>query len=77
MKITNIEQKEGLYYVTKTPNFIEKIFGVKEKTERYKHINGEVFHFFPNIKVFYKSTGETLSWDDKTCKALNNYLRSF
>lgn len=76
MKISNIEKKEGLYYVTKTPNFIQRLFGVKEVTERYKW-NGEVFHYFDHIKVFYKSDGEILGWSDKMCKVLNNYERSF
>jgi hypothetical protein len=76
MKISNIEKKEGLYYVTKTPNFIQRLFGVKEVTERYK-CNGEVFHYFNFIKVFYKSNGEIVRWNDKMCEVLNNYERSF
>ena len=76
MKISNIKKKEGLYYVTKTPNFIQRLFGVKEVTERYKW-NGEVFHYFDHVKVFYKSNGEIVSWSDKMCKVLNNYERSF
>ena len=76
MKISKIEEKDGLYYVTKTPNFIQKLFGMKEVTERYK-CNGEVFHYFDHLKVFYKSTGEIVSIHDKMCKVLNNYSRSF
>jgi len=76
MKVSNIEKKEGLYYVTKTPNFIQRLFGVKEATERYK-CNDEVFHYFNHVKVFYKSNGEMVKWDDKMCEVLNNYERSF
>lgn len=76
MKISKIEKKDGLYYVTKTPNFIQKLFGMKENVERYK-CNGEVFHYFNHVKVFYKSTGEIVSWSDKMCNVLNNYDRSF
>jgi len=76
MKISKIEKKDGLYYVTKTPNFIQKLFGIKEVIERYKW-NGEVFHYFNHLKVFYKSTGEIIGVDDKMCKVLNNYFRSF
>jgi len=76
MKISKIEKKDGLYYVTKTPNFIQKLFGMKENVERYK-CNGEVFHYFNQVKVFYKSTGEIVSWSDKMCNVLNNYDRSF
>jgi hypothetical protein len=76
MKISKIEKKEGIYYITKTPNFIQRLFGVKEVTERYK-TKGEVFHYFDHKKVFYKSNGEIVSWDDKMCNVLNNYERSF
>ena len=76
MKISKIEMKDGLYYVTKTPNFIQKLFGMKEVTERYKW-DGEVFHHFNHLKVFYKSTGEMVSAYDKMCNVLNNYSRSF
>lgn len=76
MKISKIEEKDGLYYVTKTPNFIQKLFGMKEVTERYK-CSGEVFHYFNHLKVFYKSTGEIVGVDDEMCNVLNNYSRSF
>jgi hypothetical protein len=76
MKISKIEKKDGIYFVTETPNFIQRLFGVKEKIERYRH-NGEVFHYFNHIKVFYHSSGEIVKWDSETCKALNNYERSF
>ena len=49
---------------------------MKEVTERYKW-DGEVFHHFNHLKVFYKSTGEMVSAYDKMCNVLNNYSRSF
>jgi len=76
MKLEKIEKKDGIYYVTKTPNFFEKLFGIKEKIDRYK-TDGEVFKYFPHIKVFYSSDGEPISWDNKMCKILNNFDRSF
>lgn len=76
MKITKIEKKEGIFYVTQTPNFFQRLFGVKEKTEKYKW-KGEVFKHFDHIKVFYKSNGEILSFTNKICKALNNYEQTF
>jgi len=76
MKISKIEKKNEIYFVTKSPNFIQRLFGIKDKIERYKH-NDEVFHYFDHVKVFYKSNGEIVSWDSKMCKVLNNYLRSF
>ena len=76
MKISKIEKKDGVYFVTKTPNSIQRFFGMKEIVEKYKH-NGEVFLLFDHIKVFYKSTGEMLSWYNDVCKALNDYEHSF
>jgi hypothetical protein len=76
MKIINIELKNGIYYVTKNPNFIQKIFGVKTKNERYK-TKGEVFHYFPQLKVFYSSNGKMVSPIDEMCDILNNFERRF
>jgi len=76
MKVSKIEKKDGIYYVTKTPNLIERLFGVKEKIHRYKH-NNEVFLHFPHLKVYYKPNGEMVCWHDKVCKLLNNYENSF
>jgi hypothetical protein len=76
MKITKIEKKDNIYSVTKTPNLIQKIFGVKERIERYKY-KGEVFHHFDHLKVFYKSNGEIVGLSDEMCKVLNNYENSF
>lgn len=76
MKIGNIEKKDGIYFVTKTPNFIQRLFGVKEKVERYRY-EGEVFYYFNDLKVFYDSNGKKVSWDTKMCRALNDYEHSF
>jgi hypothetical protein len=35
MKIKKIEKKEGVYFVTFSPNVFQKLFGIKEKVERY------------------------------------------
>jgi hypothetical protein len=76
MRVTKVEHKDGIYFVTKTPNLIERLFGVKEEIERYR-TDGEAFHYFNHLKAFYKSTGEMLSPTDKMTDILNNYLRSF
>jgi len=39
MKVTKIEtekDKYGVYLVTLTPNFIEKLFGFKERVDRFR-----------------------------------------
>ena len=76
MKIVKIESKDGIFYVTKRPNFLEKIFGKKEKVERYR-TNNDVFHYFNHVTVFYKEDGSIVSISNKMCDVLNNYLRSF
>jgi hypothetical protein len=76
MNITKIEKKDGLYFVTKTPNFIERYLGIVETTDRFKD-SGDVFHHFPHIKVFYQSNGKVLSWDSEMCNILNEYVNSF
>jgi len=76
MKIGKIELKENVYYVTKIPNWLQGLFGVKEKVERYRTYN-EVFHFFPQYKVFYSSDGKQVNWMSKMNEALNNYPRRF
>jgi len=50
---------------------------LSEANNRLYKWNGEVFHYFDHLKVFYKSTGEIVSAYDKMCKVLNNYSRSF
>ena len=76
MKVSKIEKKDNLYYVTKSPNFIQKLFGIKEVIELYR-CKGDVFYYFDHIKVFYKSTGEIVNWDDNMCTILNNFDRQF
>lgn len=76
MRIKKIEKLIGIYYVTFEPNFIERIFGVKEKVEKYKH-TGYSFTLFPSLMAFCHSSGKLLSWDDKTLEALNEFERKF
>lgn len=76
MRVSKIEKTDDVYFVTKSPNFIQKLFRMKETVERYK-CNGETFHYFPSHKVFYKSTGEIVGPLDKMCDILNNYARRF
>jgi hypothetical protein len=76
MKIVKIESKDGIFYVTKKPNLLEKIFGKKEKVERYK-TNNDVFLYFNDVTVFYKEDGSIVSINDKMCDVLNNHLHSF
>ena len=60
MKTSNIERKANIFTVTKSPNLLQKLFGVKEKIEKYK-LTGEVYHYAEHIKVIYKETGELMN----------------
>jgi hypothetical protein len=76
MKIQKIEKISDVYLVTLVPNFIERIFGIGLKVEKYK-TDGRYFTNFPQKKSFYDSNGKLLSWDDKILEALNNFERKF
>jgi hypothetical protein len=77
MKITKIEKKDDIYFLTKKPNLFERIFfGEKETIEKYKDTR-EVFYYFDQLKAFRRSDGQIAGWNTKECKALNNYYHSF
>jgi hypothetical protein len=66
-----IEYIDDTYVVTQTPNFIERLFGVKQKVDRYRWQGGAFVHF-PHIKVFYHESGRALNWDDPLTIVLNS-----
>lgn len=44
MKITNITQEGNIYTVTFTPSWLEKLFGCKKRSEKYKD-TGDIYQF--------------------------------
>lgn len=36
MRVSKIEKIDSIYHVTTAPNFIQRLFGVKSKTTRYR-----------------------------------------
>lgn len=63
MKIKEIKRKENSYWiyeVTFTPNWLEKLFGVKEKTKEYKDKNATYTFGGGNVYM------------DKECNELGN-----
>lgn len=76
MKITKIEKIEDTYFVTKSPNLLERILGNKNIIEKYKY-SGRLFKSRRKTKIFIKSTGEVIGYKNKMCKILNNYVNSF
>lgn len=78
MKISNIEKdSENVYYVTFTPNLIQRLFGMKNVIKTYKEKKGSVYKYLQSSNVFYSSDGEILSPFSKECQALNNFQRRF
>lgn len=77
MKIKNISKKDSIYFVELVPTWFEKIFGIVEKTERYKK-DLEYKYMFGG-SIYYNQNGERLPNKDKIGigKALDNFDRSF
>lgn len=74
MRIEKIELIDGIYHMTKKPNWILRLFGKKSYVEKYKQM-GE-FEYF-NLKAFCDSNGKIASPISEECKALNKFLRRF
>lgn len=75
MKITNIKKENDVFLVTFTPNFIERIIGLKEQTKRYKHTGG--FYEYNMEKCVINENGEMMKATDKIVQALSNFERRF
>jgi hypothetical protein len=76
MKILEIKKDGNIYLVKRKPNLLQKIFGFKEKTEKYKD-TGKVFTYLPHISVYIKQNGELLDPLNKITTVLDNFKRSF
>ena len=74
MRITNITNLGIKYTVTKEPNWFERLFGMKTKTEVYVEINSTYQHN-SGATVFIDETGEVIGWTNKMTKILDNYKR--
>lgn len=79
MKIIKIEKvTECTYFVTQSPNILEKLFGVKEKVTTYYYYNNLNMCF----TVLYHNTPELNNcikkyvYSDKMCKVLNKYEKT-
>jgi hypothetical protein len=76
MKIVNIIKEEGFYAVELKPNFIDKLFGMKNKIEKYK-IEPLETYIFGGGSVYYNQKGEELGNNHYIQKAIDNYRRSW
>jgi len=75
MKITKIEKEKITFTVTLTPNWLEKIFGYKEKTKHFKK-TWSIFTFGGG-NVYINEKGEKLNNGDYIGVNLDNWLRKF
>ena len=67
MKITKIEQNGRVFTLTFTPTFIERLFGSKEKTKRFRQTHSS--YVFGDGNVYVNENGEKLgngNWIGKT-----------
>ena len=76
MKITKIEQQENIFTVTKSPNMLQRIFGLKTKVEKYKD-TGNTYRYFDNIRAYVNQKGQVLGFSHKITTAIEDWRRSF
>lgn len=75
MKITKIEQDGEVFTVTFKPSIIEKLFGCKEYSEKYKTDYSQ--YKYGGGLVYYKKDGEKLGNGHWIGEALDNFQRSW
>jgi hypothetical protein len=78
MKIKEIKRKEdsySIYEVTFTPNWLEKLFGIKEKTKEYKETSSS--YTFGGGSVYIDKKGNQLGNGNWIGKAIDNFNRSW
>jgi hypothetical protein len=75
MKIKKIEEKDFRFHVTLEPNWLEKLFGVKPKTEIYKDSGGTFY--FGSGTVYYRQDGEKSENGGYIGEAIDKYRRAF
>lgn len=74
MRISNIEEKENkVFAVTFSPNWIERIFGKKEKVEEFKDSGRR--YSLGGGGVYLRKNGEELGNLSKIGQKIDNYKR--
>lgn len=76
MKITEITKTDNVYTVRFSPNWLGRLFGKKEKIEKFKKSNG-VRYLLTGRGVYYNQKGEETGGLSEIGLALDNYDRSF
>ena len=78
MKIKEIKRKENSYFiygVTFTPNWLERLFGVKEKTKEYK--DDDATYTFGGGTVYVNKDGKRLGNGNWVGEAIDKLRRSW
>jgi hypothetical protein len=78
MNIKEIKQKEGsylIYQVTFTPNWLEKLFGVKEQTKEYK--DTDATYLSGGGTVYMNKEGNNLGNGNWIAKAIDRFRRTW
>jgi len=75
MKIVEITKENDIYTVKQVPNWLERLFGIKEKVEKFKKDNWHKYMFGGGL--YYNQKGEEIGNGNKVGLALDNYERSF
>lgn len=76
MKIKEIKEKENcysIYVVTLTPNWFEKLFGVKEKENEYKDTGAT--YMFGGGRAYIKKNGDDLGNGHWISEAIDKWRR--
>lgn len=75
MKVTKIEQEGRIYKVTLTPNWLQRLFGMKTKIKEVK----ETFstYTFGGGNVYVDKKGRKLGNGNWIGEAIDNYKRSW
>lgn len=76
MKIKEIKRKSnGIFLVTFTPYWLEKLFGVEEKTKEYK--DSGYRYTIDNNPVYIDKSGKKLGNGNWIGKAIDRFRRSW
>jgi hypothetical protein len=76
MKIVNITEENNSYVVELKPNFIQRLFGMENKFEKYKR-KSFASYTYGGGSVYYNQKGEELGNNNYIQKAIDNYRRSW
>ncbi len=74
MKITHISINNNVALVTKSPNWLERCFGVGPKTVKYYN-TGTKYQHFPEQERYINEEGEILYPQSQEAKAIANKQR--